>query len=149
MTHKVYFAAYMGKKRLIDKMIRWWTNKPYPHIELVVNSTCYSSSHIDKGVRKKLIDTSDRSKWCVEEIPWTLSSQILDYYQKTKHRKYGYLDILYKQILRTNISTGRGDFCSEWCAAALNIPNASSLNPGELVELIRFITKVYNEKLSI
>ena len=35
----------------------------FSHVELEINGVCYSSSNRDKGVRSKVIDTSNAQKW--------------------------------------------------------------------------------------
>ena len=52
----VKIAMYKGRKRVFNRLVSWWTRGPYSHTELVIDGVCYSSSFLDKGVRKKAIE---------------------------------------------------------------------------------------------
>lgn len=48
-------ALYKGKGLIGNALVRRWTRSPYSHCELVIGDYCYSSSLMDKGVRRKQI----------------------------------------------------------------------------------------------
>jgi hypothetical protein len=59
----VKLALYKGRGGIANAVIRWWTGSIYSHCELVVDGLCYSSSVMDKGVRRKQIDLADGKIW--------------------------------------------------------------------------------------
>lgn len=136
----VNLAVYKGKGKLFNKFVRWWTGSDYSHCELVVGAFCYSSSAMDGGVRVKQIDLED-GKWDLVEIPWVQDSQIKDYFQKTKKHKYGYFGLVVSQIFNSGRGQKDAPFCSEWCASALGLPNASIYSPDRLLNLISYLTE--------
>ena len=71
----VQLALRKGDKRLSARLIQWWTNSAYSHCELVVEGWCYSSSVMDKGVRRKRIELRP-DKWDVIELPWTSADDV-------------------------------------------------------------------------
>lgn len=139
----IYLAAYKGRDSLWDRLIQYWTGYKYSHCELVVNNISYSSSMQDGGVRAASINYNS-GHWDIVPITFVDSIKVLNHYQKTKGHKYSYSDLVFKQILNTKFNNTRADFCSEWCAEALGIPISSSLNPGELIELVKYIESLTN-----
>ena len=130
----VFLAAYKPHRwtDIAGKLVCWWTQSEYSHCELVVDGTCYSSSARDGGVRCKRIDMAPEW-WRLVEIRGYTSSGILARFNETKGARYGWMDILCRQILRLPIKSN-GYFCSEWCAMALGLPEPTSWTPGMLVE---------------
>lgn len=139
----MFLIAYKGRDSLWDRLIQYWTGYKYSHCELVVNDISYSSSMQDKGVRAKSINYTS-GNWDIFPITFVDSAKVLNYYQKTKGSKYSYSDLVLKQVLNTKFNNRGARFCSEWCAEALGIPVSSSLNPGELVELVKYIESLTN-----
>lgn len=131
-------ALYKGSGQIGNAVIRWWTGSQYSHCELVVDGWCYSSSVMDKGVRRKLIDL-DSGHWDLIELPWAAAEFVRDYFDKTDHLGYGWGALVTSQFLNLGIGYADSQFCSEWCANALHIPNASAYSPQTLLELCEFI----------
>lgn len=134
-------AVYKGKGGITNSSIRLWTGSEYSHCEIVVNGLCYSSSAMDGGVRSKLIDL-DSGHWDLIEIPWADDDSVLDYFNKTDYQTYGWVSLVTSQLFNLGLSGDHSQFCSEWCAAALGIPNESAYNPQTLFEIISFINQV-------
>lgn len=131
----VYLALYKAKGKPGNAVIRWWTGSAYSHCELVVDGVWYSSSIQDKGVRAKVIDPKP-GHWDLIPLPSHLAARILKHFEATKGDSYGWLELLRCQILNTNFSQTGAAFCSEWCAAAIGIPNPASYSPRTLAELV-------------
>lgn len=129
---------YKGKGKIGNALIRWWTKSPYSHCEIVADGVCYSSSLMDNGVRAKVIDLDD-GNWELIEIEWASAKEVHDYYSQTCSRPYGWLDLVMRQILRLPILDDAGEFCSEWCANALGLPDARDHSPASLARLVRKI----------
>ena len=135
----VQLALRKNDTRVIAKAIQWWTNSIYSHCELVVDGWCYSSSAMDKGVRGKVIDL-DLAKWDLIELPWADPKQIKYYFEQTDGHTYGWLSLIKSQVFNRNLSIEDSQFCSEWCANALGLPNAVSLSPGMLAQSCSHLT---------
>ncbi len=129
-------AFYKGKGKIGNALIRWWTDSPYSHCELVVGGICYSSSIMDKGVRSKVVNLS-ADNWDIVELPWATDADVLDYYSQTRMRPYGWIDLILRQVLRLPSVDESGEFCSEWCANALGIPDARDYSPAGLERIVR------------
>lgn len=130
----VRLALRKHDKRIAAKAIQWWTDSIYSHCELEVNGVCYSSSAMDGGVRAKVIDL-DPDKWDFVDLPWADAEKILKYFEDTDHQFYGWAGLAMSQVLNRNWTSGKHQFCSEWCASALGLPNGAIYNPGTLGEL--------------
>ena len=126
--------------RLTARIIQWWTGSSYSHCELVVNGVCYSSSAMDGGVRQKKIDINS-SKWDVIHLPWANASQVLSYFEATDPHKYGWLGLITSQLFNLNREAEGAQFCSQWCAAALGLPNPASYSPRTLAELCEHMNR--------
>ena len=130
----VQLALRKNDTRLTARAIQWWTNSIYSHCEIVIDNMCYSSSAMDGGVRRKQI-TLDPEKWDVIELAWADAGRSLSYFQATDPQKYGWLGLVVSQLFNLNRETKGAQFCSQWCAAALGLPNPASYSPRTLAEL--------------
>lgn len=134
----VRLALYIGAGRVGNALIRWWTGDPASHCELVIDGWCYSSSLMDGGVRRKRIGPGADEislapgKWLLIALPWADPHQALTYFARTAGTRYGWASLILSQLLNRNRRVAGGEFCSEWCAAALGLPAPSSLNPATL-----------------
>lgn len=127
----VRLALYKGRGQIGNAAVRWWTSSQYSHCELVVDGWCYSSSVMDKGVRRKLIDLSD-GKWDLVDLPWADPERVREYFATSDPNAYGWASLITSQLLNLGLSVPGQEFCSEWCAAALGIPSPSIYNPKTL-----------------
>lgn len=134
----VTLALYKGKGQLGNAAIRWWTGSPYSHCELVVDGWCYSSSVMDKGVRRKRAGPGadeislGSDHWDLIELPWADGAAIARYFEATDSDVYGWPSLIASQVFNRNLPTQHAAFCSEWCALALGLPAPSIYNPGTL-----------------
>ena len=135
---KLHLALYKGKGLIGNALIRWWTGSQYSHCELVIDGICYSSSLMDKGVRKKVIDLKPEN-WDLVDLPSYLAPMVLEYFERTKGQKYGWLDLIRSQIFNTASDKEGTSFCSEWCAKALGIPSPTIYSPKTLHALVLFL----------
>lgn len=133
-------AMYKGKGKIGNAIIRWWTKSNYSHCEIVIDDYCYSSSLMDGGVRKKSINL-DPDKWDLIDLDVFSESQVLYYFEKTKGNKYGWLDLLINQLFNKADNRSKSDFCSEWIAAALGIPDSVIHSPKTLCNLVLWVNK--------
>ena len=133
----VQLALYKGKGLIGNALIRWWTRSPYSHCELVVDGVAYSSSLMDKGVRSKVIDFKPEH-WDMVRLPEPLSKRVIDHFAVTRGQRYSWLDLIRSQIFNGNADEDGASFCSEWCAAALGLPNPATYSPQTLSDLVRW-----------
>lgn len=141
----VQLALYKGKGLIGNAAIRWWTGSVYSHCELVIDGWCYSSSVMDKGVRRKKVgkggdQISLSDNWDLIPLPWADAARALQHFEHTQHNPYGWVQLITSQVLNRNTGSDKGDFCSNWCAQALGLPNPLTLNPGTLGDLCSFLS---------
>lgn len=134
----VQLALRKYDSRAAALAIRWWTQSPYSHCELVVDGWCYSSSAMDGGVRRKKIDL-DPSKWDLIPLPWASGREVVEYFNKTDHHRYGWTGLITSQLFNLNRDHDSAQFCSQWCASALGVPAPSIFSPATLGEISKFI----------
>ena len=137
----VKLALRKNDTRLASRAIQWWTNSIYSHCELVVNGVSYSSSAMDGGVRGKVI-AMDSDKWDFIELPLVTAESVIDYFKLTDDYKYGWGGLITSQLFNLNRTDKEATFCSQWCAAAIGLPNAASYSPASLAELVLYINEV-------
>lgn len=148
----VRLALFKGKGQIGNAFIRLWTNSQYSHCEMVVDGICYSASVMDGGVRSKKVGTGDNEislspdKWDIVEIPWISEDKIVDYFNKTDYQKYGWFSLFTSQLFNRNTPSKDSQFCSEWCASSMGIPNSSSFSPATLGSSAAYIANVLKEK---
>lgn len=128
----VKLALYKGKRPLdlMGALIRWWTDSPYSHCEVVVDGLWYSSSIRDGGVRVTNI-SEDLEHWDFIELPEYMGKRVLSYFADTVDEPYGWKDLILRQVFNKR-GNSVGAFCSEWCAAALGFSNPETYSPGLL-----------------
>lgn len=145
----VKLAVYKGTGLIGNAIIRWWKKTQYSHCELVITNHTesigpvmigFSASLMDGGVRAKAIEFKPEH-WDFIELPWADDDKIIAHYEKTKDEFYGIIDLFWSQLFNRPSDKG-GDFCSEWCAAALEIPTPHVHDPASLLELCRFINSI-------
>lgn len=151
---KIYLASYKGQsahwqKRVLDWLIRKATKGQYSHCEIAVKHSgerdhyhleewfeCYSASSRDNGVRKKIINMADRTKWDLIELKGVDESQIVLYFNLTKGKGYdlcGALGLIFGFTQKR-----QRFFCSEWCFNALFISDEGwRFSPNQLAEIIK------------
>lgn len=135
---KVQLALRKNDTRVGARFIQWWSRSVYSHCELVIEGVCYSSSIMDKGVRAKVIDL-EPDKWDVIDLPWSDQGAVLEYFAKTDSNTYGWLSLIGGQLFNRNQTDSDSQFCSEWCAAALGLPNPSIHSPKTLADACRYM----------
>lgn len=128
-------ALYKGKGKIGNALVRWWTDSKYSHCELIVGDMAFSSSVTDGGVRAKRIDFHPKN-WDIIALPQRLDHKIIAHFNETTGEPYGWLDLLRSQIFNSGANQDGATFCSEWCAAAIGLPNPTSYSPRTLGELV-------------
>ena len=105
----------------------------FSHVELEIDGVCYSSSNRDKGVRSKVIDTSNAQKWLSFDLKKDIDKNIcLNYFKSVEGQKYDWLNIFFSQIIKLNIQSRNKQICSEFVANCLGLENAHKYSPESL-----------------
>ncbi|MCZ4321457.1 hypothetical protein [Pseudomonas anguilliseptica] len=153
-VQSVQLALYKGKGQIGNAAIRLWTGSPYSHCELVVDGWCYSSSVMDKGVRRKRVGPGadeislSEDHWDLIELPWADGAAIVRYFEATDSDTYGWPSLIASQVFNRNQPSEHAAFCSEWCMRALFLPNPSIFNPGTAGEQCRWLTESWRARLT-
>ena len=133
----VQLALHKNDNRIGSVAICLWTGSNYSHCELVVDGYCYSSSIIDKGVRRKKVGTGEDEislgdNWDLVDLPQANPDRIRAYFDMTDANTYGWFSLIGSQIFNRNRVDEHSQFCSEWCASAIGLPNPAMYSPGSL-----------------
>ena len=124
-----FYKARAGK--LADKVVG--IASVFSHVELEINGVCYSSSNRDRGVRSKVIDTSNAQKWLSFDLKKDIEvNRCLLYFESVRGQKYDWLNILLTQLIKLNIQSRNKQICSEFVANCLGLENAHKYSPESL-----------------
>lgn len=131
MNLAFYKGTRPGMAGVFNRLVRWWTDSPYSHVELVFSDgMCGSSSFEDGGVRLKHIEMSPE-KWDIIEIEGAeLAAR--NWFMIHYGQAYDALGLFGFVWRRGTHSKGKW-FCSEAVAAALNFINPEQLTPHMLM----------------
>lgn len=128
-TVKLAFYKYTGDA--YDRLIKLFTRSKYSHCELIVEGISYSSSPQDGGVRAKEIHfKSDR--WDIIDVPGD-PKEIVHWFSEHHGQKYDWFGAI-KTVFPLSPNYGSKWFCSEACAAALQLKREKWFDPGDLAE---------------
>jgi surface antigen len=136
-----YKATRPGIQGWFNRAVRWWTNGPYSHCEVVLNvlsdgsCQCASSSFIDGGVRLKTIKL-DPEHWDVVDYPADRYA-VIEWFSQQHGKKYDTLG-LFGFIWRRADGHKKRWHCSESVAAALGFEQPWRLDPNSLYWVLRF-----------
>jgi hypothetical protein len=137
----VQLALRKNDTRIGARFIQWWSRSIYSHCELVVGGLCYSSSIMDKGVRAKAIEL-ELDKWDVIDLQWADAAAVLEYFKATDCNTYGWFSMIFSQLFNRNQTDIDSQFCSEWCASALGLPNPSTYSPKTLSDSCQYMGQI-------
>lgn len=136
----IQLAMYKGKGKIGNRLTRFWTRSKYSHCEIVINGFCYSSSFMDGGVRKKVIDLTD-GKWDLFDIPWASERCILCFFNRSIGSGYDWAGLLGSQVFNRRCNNPNRYFCSEWAGDALGIPNPEAYSPQSLLNICLYLNE--------
>ena len=138
----IYLAAYKGKGKLFNRLIRLWTRSRYSHCELVMpDGRWLSASAMDGGVREKYIELN-LEHWDLFPLPWASAARVEDVFARHWGLGYDWLGIGLSQLLPVAIDHRDRMFCSEFCAAALGFQDAQRYSPALLVDVVARINQL-------
>lgn len=135
----VRLAFYKAKGTINDRLIRWGTNSPYSHVELIgPDGRGWSSSVREGEVRKKEINFGDH--WDIIELPWMDVNVACDRMDPEMGKSYDYIGIMFSHVLSLSRSHPDKWFCSEIIAFSLGLPDPHLYSPGSLSETVKYLT---------
>lgn len=136
----VRLAFYKAPGTLNDKVIRWGSNHPYSHVELIgPDGLGWSASAREGEVRKKKINF-DSGNWDIITIPWQDTNTVAARMEDLMGLKYDYLGIILTHVVSLNRSHPDKWFCSEIVAMSLGLPDPHEYSPGSLSRTVRYLT---------
>jgi hypothetical protein len=127
-------AFYKGQGNKFNQLIRWWTKSPYSHVELVINGTWYSSSHMDGGVRSRRINPNP-DHWDIYDIDGD-ENYALSVFSDELGAGYDWTGIIFSQIMPFGIHKPFNWFCNEIVGEMLRVDKPHRYSPGELKTLL-------------
>lgn len=136
-----YKGTRPGLPGLFNSAVRWWTHGPYSHCEVVLwrladgRAVCGSSSNLDGGVRRKIIDL-DPARWDVVDVPWANQSAAMRWFAEHEGTPYDTAGLFGFVWRRGDGDRGKW-YCSEACAAALGLDEPWRFDPNTLAAVIR------------
>lgn len=143
-------AFYKGTKPglpgVFNRSVRWWTNGPYSHCELVVSrlpngqARCWSSANLDGGVRAKGI-TLDPAHWDLVDVPWADLAAAVEWFRLHDGDGYDTLGLFGFVGPRGDGDQGKW-FCSEAVAAALGADDPWRFDPNTLAAVLRSMARL-------
>ena len=163
---KIEIAFYKGKGNWKNKLIRWWTDSPYSHAELILPDgvTWVSiSPFLTATVSSRSIEevkNLDDWDFLAFDLSWRQPvreyqiKQLYNFIQETEGAKYDWLGMTLSQIFPYLIKHRDRWYCSEWIAHALvkarvvkwdslQIYRTPNLSPGKLYEKLKNYTATY------
>lgn len=141
MQLALYKGTRPGLAGLFNRVVRWWTNGPYSHCEIVLQALdgsqmlCASSSNTDGGVRFKAIDL-DPERWDLIALPAENATAVIRWFDAHLGEGYDFIGLA-GFVLRRSDGSKRRWFCSEACAAALGLDEPWRFCPNTLAALAR------------
>lgn len=126
---EVTLAFYVGKGKLIDKLIRWVTKSKFSHVALVVRGLCVEADAWNAHVivRPWAYNTAD---WELVKYPVSDVNKVWKFCTTTAGNRYDYLGAL-GWVFPFKPQISQWWFCSEHVATALGLAK-TSVSPGEL-----------------
>lgn len=134
-----YKGTRPGFQGIFNRLVRWWTNGPYSHCEMVIKtlpcglSLCASSSFIDGGVRFKYIrlhpDNWDLIKINANPV------EVAKWFELRKGAGYDTLG-LFRFIGQRGDGHKDKYLCSESCGGSLGIVEPWRLDPNTLAAIL-------------
>lgn len=127
----MHLALYKAPGTFYDKLVRVATASRYSHCELVIDGICYSSSPRDGGVRSKRIQLG-RDAW--EMIPvYGNSCLAMEWFAQHEGAAYDLFGAI-RTVVPFSWNSASRWFCSEACAAMLQLENPGTYTPASLAQ---------------
>jgi len=141
----IQIAFYKGEGTYIDRLIRWGTNTPYSHVELIgPDGKGWSASPREGIVRKKEIDW-ESGHWDIITVDWKDLEIVSQDVEAHMGKRYDYRSIISNHVFSLIRSNPDRWFCSELIACALGFYQPETFSPGSLYNVLVYINHVQGE----
>lgn len=126
-----YKGTRPGLAGLYNRAVRWWTQSPYSHVELVFSTGhAASASFEDGGVRFKVIDFHP-DRWDLVALPAHLERAAFAWFEQHHGEPYDLVGNLHFIASPVRHQQDKW-FCSEAVAAALGMQDPWRYSPATL-----------------
>tara|TARA_Y100001970_G_C14053498_1_gene760252 strand:- start:345 stop:818 length:474 start_codon:yes stop_codon:yes gene_type:complete len=147
--HDITVAFYKGEGLRRDRIVRWWTDSPYSHVELIMPNGDMAGIRPpdDPFVRKRACNTIEETEW--ELVKLTVTEKQLkalrEFIEKTKGQGYDWIGMIISHLTPFRVKIPNKWYCSEWVAYALSVANILKLKQLKLYNLSKMPPgKLYN-----
>lgn len=137
------------------KIIGWWTNSPYYHVELIMfNKYWISANPEDEVYIRNLAPLKD--SWDYVELKTLKVSReqlekVVKYINLQNGKKYDFLGILFSQVFKWSIGSDKKWFCSELAVKILNLLGCDlyftqapqNYSPGDMYKAVKHEAESY------
>lgn len=137
-------AFYKGRSRVFNRFVSRWTVGPYSHTEAVFDGfrelrgpvLCGSSSFMDGGVRRKLIELTP-DHWDILDVPAFDGLQVLDWFVEHDGEGYDVVGLLSTSVpIRHNRKKW---FCNEAIGTAGGLQESWRFNPNSFARICELL----------
>ena len=123
--YDITVAFYKGEGLRRDKIVRWWTNSPYSHVELIMPNGEMAGIRPPEEplVRKKTIHGIKESEWDFVELSVTEKQlrRLRGFIESTRGQGYDWLGMIASHLTPFKVKLPNRWYCSEWVAYALSV----------------------------
>lgn len=144
---KLAFRKYNKGDGFIPKLISWWCNGPYYHVEFILEDK-WISANPDDNIYIRKLRPLDHVKYDYIDLPSITVTEdtynhIWGYIKDLTHTKYDMLGLIWNQVFGFNIYNDRY-FCSELIVDILKLLGyhefydyrASEFSPQDLYDIV-------------
>ena len=128
----ITIAFYKGEGLRRDRIVRWWTDSPYSHVELIMpNGTMTGITPPDHPViRTKSLGGIQKADWNFPKTDWdfvdiAVTEKQLDslrsFIESTRGQGYDWLGMIISHLTPFKVRFPNKWYCSEWVAYALSV----------------------------
>lgn len=139
MKAAFYKSTHHSLAGVYNILVRWWTQSPYSHCELIFSDgVSASASFLDGGVRFKQIEY-DTANWDFVDLgdDPVQEQAARDWFKAHEGEKYSIRGNLRFLLGFIKVSLKK-KFCSQSVAEALGIPDGDRYYPGVLIGTLRW-----------
>jgi hypothetical protein len=140
-----YKSIRPGLSGIFSRLVRWWTNSPYSHTELIFSDgKSASSSFIDGGVRFKEI-SYDNNHWDFIELPRSFDETAARlWFIQNGNKKYDVLGLA-GFVWKRGTQNKNKFYCNEAIGEALGIKDSWRFDPGSFAVVMQEIVNKVNK----
>lgn len=131
----MHLAFYRGEGKIVDRLVRWWTQGKYSHCEMVFSDGMYFSADAWSNKVRYATIKANPANWDFVELGINPKEELAvrAWCDSQNGKGYDWVGILLSQILPLKAHSKRRWFCSELCVAALQtVGRLSGIRPQDI-----------------